>query len=115
MRNTPSPERIVFHHRARGSAGRTPVVLLRPLLEAFCQKLDKRARVRTLEVYLHEPKNAAGQPVVYEVMLHVHFASGARYVAKASQLISKAKRVGLETAIRQAMREIEEQLRRMRR
>lgn len=106
---------ISYHHRPEGPAGEYTVRRLTPILEEFGRKLHKRSPVQRLEVFFDQPKNPVGKTVAHRIMIHVHFADGASYVAEAEQYVSKAKHVGLETSVREAMREIEEQIRRKRR
>ena len=103
---------IVFHQRPSGPGGKYAVEKLRGLLETFAAKLQKRSPVRTIEIFLGQAKNRVGKVVTFRAMLHVHLASGKRYVAASEQYIARAKHVGLEACIREAIKEITEQIRR---
>lgn len=109
---SPDPPTISFHRRPHGPAGKYTVDNITTMLEKFGVKMQRRAPIKEIEVYVDEPKNPVGKPVQFSAMLHVHCWSGKRYVAKAESYGSRAKRVGLETCVRDAVGEIEEQIRR---
>lgn len=111
-RPSPDAPAITFHQRPSGPGGRYTVEKLRDLLETFIEKLQKRSPVRTIEVFLAQPKNPVGKVVAFRAMLHVHLASGKRYVAASEQYVAHAKHVGLESCVREAMKEITGQIRR---
>lgn len=52
------------------------------LLATFAKKLYKHSPLQRVEVSIKESKNPAGRPIVFELVLQVLLASGARFVAK---------------------------------
>jgi hypothetical protein len=110
--NTNQPFEITFHQRPKGEAGKYTVDKLTELLREFCEKMKRRAPIRSAEVYMKEPHNPVGKAKTHEVMLHVHLWTGKRYMASSEDYVSRAKHVGLEAQARAAMKEIAEQIRR---
>lgn len=106
------PYEILFHQRPSGEAGAYTVEKLTALLERFCDKLNRRSPIQTIEVYLKEPHNPVGKAVTHTVMLHMHLRNGKRYMASAEGYASRAKHLGLEAQLRESMKEIQEQIRR---
>lgn len=103
---------LTFHPKPDGPSGEYRQKKLAAIVERFVVKLTKRSPVQRIEVMFDQPKNPVGKTVASGVTIHLFLSSGSSYIAKARNFVSKTRHVGVETGVREALKELLEQVRR---
>jgi hypothetical protein len=116
MPTTPGSEEreltIELHRFPSGPSGEHTRSKINEYLEKVGVKLTRRAPVRKIEVFANEARNPSGQAKAFTIILHVHLWSGQRFEAREDAFANRSKHIGLETCVRNAWKEIQEQIRR---
>lgn len=103
---------IIFHHGPDGPTKDYRIQQLTSMLEKFGEKINKRMPVQRIELTIEQPKNPVGKTVAYSVKLYLLLWSGESYMGSADSFVARSRHIGLETNVREAIKEIQRQIER---
>lgn len=102
---------ITFHKTRNDEARQYEQDKIRTLLWKLAHKIHNKSPITGIEIGIDFPKNMIGKGKYYDITIKVLLASGATFLSHGKSKIAKTKGVGLESAIREGLKDIEAQYR----